>query len=598
MLSAMSRETAPISPVDRYLRSLHSRFVGLTDGAVADYIPPLAAADPEPFGICLATVDGQVYEVGDSTKQFTIQSISKPFTYGLAIEDCGLAAVLDRIGVEPSGDPFNEISIDTQGRPFNPMINAGAIMAASLIAGPDPLGRVLAAYGRSAGRPLDVDEAVFAAENETGHRNRAIGHMLRAVGTLEGDPEKALDLYFRQCSVNVTVHDLAVMAATLAARGRNPLTDERALTGTTVDHILSLMTTCGMYDAAGRWLVDVGMPAKSGVGGGVIGVLPGQLGIAVYSPRLDAVGNSVRGVAVFKQMSRDLKLHFLHSGRSSRSTVANTYRLVDVPSTRRRDSAQRAILEATGDACLVQELTGEILFSDAEAVTRRALQAHRDVVILDLRRAGVVDPAASRVLAGLDRALAEDGGELVLAGFDAVAATAIGSRAFTDVDSAKEWCENRILERAGSATGPGVVTLASHTLAAGLTPAQLTELAALVTPKSFAEGETIVSRGDPATDIYLLTAGEVEVSISAADGSRRRLSTLTAGMVFGESAITTQALRTADVRAVTPVEALVLGANRLAEAEPTLRSALLSALLATAHEALGRATREISALSR
>jgi glutaminase len=594
----MSRETAPISPVDRYLRSLHSRFIGLTDGAVADYIPPLAEADPEPFGICIATVDGQVYEVGDFAKQFTIQSISKPFTYGLAIEDRGLTAVLDRIGVEPSGDPFNEISIDSRGRPFNPMINAGAIMAASLVAGPDALGRVLAAYGRSAGRTLDVDETVFLAENETGHRNRAIGHMLRAVGTLDGDPERTLDLYFRQCSVNVTVHDLAIMAATLAARGRNPLTGERALAGTTVDHILSLMTTCGMYDAAGRWLVDVGMPAKSGVGGGVIGVLPGQLGIAVYSPRLDAVGNSVRGVAVFKQMSRDLKLHFLHSGRSSRSTVANSYRLVDVPSTRRRDAAQRAILEATGDACVVQELTGEILFSDAEAVTRRALEEPRDVVILDLRRAGAVDPAATRVLAGLGRALAEEGGELVLAAFDPVAATAIGSRAFADIDSAKEWCENRVLERAGSAAGPGVVTLASHTLSAGLTGEQLADLAGLVTPKPFAEGEVIVSQGEPATDIYLLIAGEVEVSTTSPDGGRRRLSTLTAGMVFGESAITNQALRTAEVRAVTRAETLVLDADQLAKAEPGLRSALLSALLATAHEALGRATREITALSR
>lgn len=596
--NAMDREMASNSPVDRYLRSLHSRFVGLTDGAVADYIPPLAAADPERFAICVATVDGQVYEVGESTEQFTIQSISKPFTYGLAIEDRGLADVLDHIGVEPSGDAFNEISIDPRGRPSNPMINAGAIMAASLVAGPDPLARVLAAYGRWAGRALDVDDTVYRAERETGHRNRAIGHMLRAVGTLDGDSEQALDLYFRQCSVSVTVHDLAVMAATLAARGRNPRTGERALAGTTVDHVLSLMTTCGMYDGAGRWLVDVGMPAKSGVGGGVIGVLPGQLGVAVFSPRLDAVGNSVRGVAVFKQMSRDLRLHFLHSGRSARSTVANTYRLADVPSTRRRDATQRALLDASGDGCVVQELTGDILFSGAEAITRRALERRRHLVILDLRRAGALDTAATRVLAGLRRALAQEGGELVLAASDAGVATAVGSRAFADIDSAKEWCENRVLARAGHASGTVGVTLANHTLSAGLTDEQIAELARLVSPMFFAEGEVIVSEGEPAKHIYLLTAGEVEVSTTSSGGGRRRLSTLTAGMVFGQAAVTGQAVRTAEVRAVTSVESLVLDAADLAQAEPGLRGDILLALLAAAHEALGRATREIAALSR
>src|SRR3989442_4270385 len=227
------------SPILKCLERLHQKYAGLCEGEVATYIPELAKANPESFAICVATTDGHVYEVGDSRQPFTIQSISKPFTYGLALEDRGLDQVLAKIGVEPTGEAFNSISLAPgTGRPLNPMINAGAITAASLIAGhsaEDKLARLLRVYSLYAGRSLALDDAVYASERSTGHRNRAIGHMLRNFDIIDTDPDIALDLYFRQCSVSVDCRDLSVMAATLANGGINPLTAEPAVHGELVE---------------------------------------------------------------------------------------------------------------------------------------------------------------------------------------------------------------------------------------------------------------------------------------------------------------------------------------------------------------------------
>ncbi|MFD7847600.1 glutaminase A [Nocardia sp. NPDC059764] len=283
--------------VARIIDELYELCRADTSGTLADYIPELAAVQPDSFGICLATADGRIYGSGDLDAAFTIQSISKPFTYALALADQGLAEVARRIDVEPTGEPFNEISLDPQTqRPRNPMINAGAIAAAGLVEGTDAadrFARIRRSYSRFAGRELTMNEDVYASEARTGYRNRAIGYLLRGAGIIDVDPDEAVDRYFRQCSIDVTCRDLAVMAATLANNGVNPLTRERALTGALVQQVLSVMTTCGMYDAAGDWVTTVGLPAKSGVGGGILAVLPGQIGIAVYSPRLDAHGSSV-----------------------------------------------------------------------------------------------------------------------------------------------------------------------------------------------------------------------------------------------------------------------------------------------------------------
>ena len=591
----MARTAGP-SPVDGYLREVYDEFVTVTDGQVADYIPALASADPEPFGICMATVDGAVYACGDVEREFTMQSTSKPFTYALAITDCGLAEVLDHVGVEPSGEAFNEISLDSRGRPRNPMINAGAITSASLVQGDSPFDRILQWYGRWAGRELTVDEEVYQGESQTGHRNRAIAHLLRGSGAVSSDPERALDAYFRQCSVSVTVQDLAVMAGTLAARGRNPITGDQVVTGPVVDQVLSVMTTCGMYDAAGQWLVDVGMPAKSGVAGGVIGVLPGQLAIAVFSPRLDPVGNSVRGVLAFQKIARDLELHFLHAGRPALQTVQHSYSVAEMPSTRRRGATARAALDSTPAETVVMTIGGDLVLAGVVAICRRVVESPARYVVLDLEHCSGLDSAAARLFSTLGDDLAQEGRTLVLVGSaaDAVASSTI--RTFASLDPAKEWCEDELLRRAGVAEAPVRLELAEHPLAASLSAAGREELANVTQRQRFSAGDHLVHRGDDAATIFLLLEGEVQVVVSGS-GAPHRLTTLPAGSTFGESALA-GGTRSADIIAITDGEVAELRTGDLHTASPELRAAVLAYLLQISHQALDRATRRIDALSR
>ncbi|MEA5553597.1 glutaminase A [Anabaena cylindrica UHCC 0172] len=300
-------------PFLEVLKDLHSHYKSLEAGTVANYIPELAKVNPDLFSICIVTVDGQIYEVGDFQQLFTIQSISKVFVYGQALEDHGRDYVLTRVGVEPTGEAFNAIILDEQSkRPYNPMVNAGAIAISSLIKGSGPterLNRLLDMYRRYIGRDVFVDISVFTSERSTGHRNRAMAHLMLNFGMIDQNIEESLDLYFQQCSVMVNCRDLAVMAATLANKGMNPITKEKAVDNRYIKDILSVMYTCGMYNFAGEWAYNVGIPAKSGVCGGIIAVVPGQMGIGVFSPLLDVRGNSVRGVKVCEELSQRLGLH-------------------------------------------------------------------------------------------------------------------------------------------------------------------------------------------------------------------------------------------------------------------------------------------------
>lgn len=279
------------SPLQAYLDGLHARLASLLDGELASYIPELTKADPSWFSISLVTMDGAVYSTGDSTQKFTIQSISKPLVYATALADRGVKFVGEKVGVEPSGDAFNSISLNPKaGAPLNPMINAGAIATASLVAGGTPEAqwqRIIESMSAFVGRDLGIDDDVYRSESVTGFRNRAIAWMLKNFGIIDGEPMASLENYFRQCSVLVDCRDLAFMAATLANGGVHPGTGQRALPLEHVERVLSVMASCGMYDFAGSWLYEVGMPAKSGVGGGIIAVLPGRFGIGVFSPRLD-----------------------------------------------------------------------------------------------------------------------------------------------------------------------------------------------------------------------------------------------------------------------------------------------------------------------
>lgn len=310
--------------VNQRLEELHRRHQLLhEDEVVGYYAPGTGYLKPEEFvesehkrwfAICLATIDGEIFCAGDHDRPFALQSISKVFVYGLALEDHGRDYVLTRVGVEPSGDAFNSIVFDERNnRPYNPMVNAGALVATDLVEGEDPmedLERILGVLRRYAGdENMKVDEDVFALEMRSADRNRATSYLMRSYGMISHAVEENLALYLRQCSVCVTSRDLAVMAATLANGGVNPVTKERALASSYVRDVLSVMHTCGMYDFAGEWAYQVGIPAKSGVSGGILAVVPGKLGIGVFSPGLDAYGNSVRGVKVCEEISDRLGLH-------------------------------------------------------------------------------------------------------------------------------------------------------------------------------------------------------------------------------------------------------------------------------------------------
>ena len=310
--------------VNRRLEELYWRRLLLHDDeAVSYYVSgigykkpeQIAEAEQKSFAISLAITDGEVFDAGDHDRSFALQSISKVFVYGLALEVCGRDRVLERVGVEPSGDAFNSIVFDERNnRPYNPMVNAGALAATALVASGETaepaLERILLTLRRYAGNEdLKVDEDTFEAEMRSADRNRATAYLMRSDGMLAGDVEATLALYLRQCSVRVTCQDLAMMAATLANGGVNPATGERPLTASYVRDVLSVMHTCGMYDFAGQWAYRIGIPAKSGVSGGIMAVVPGKLGIAIFSPGLDAYGNSVRGTAVCEEVSDRLGLH-------------------------------------------------------------------------------------------------------------------------------------------------------------------------------------------------------------------------------------------------------------------------------------------------
>ena len=349
-----------------------------TGGAVASYIPELANVEPEHLGIALVSARGDVHDAGDSDVAFTIQSVSKPFVFALALDALGVDEVTRHVGLEPSGEPFNAISLEpASGRPLNPMINAGAIVTSSLIAGDTPEDKfavIRNGLERFAGRDLVVDESVFASEARTGDRNRALAYLTKSAGTLASSVEVATTAYFRQCSVSVTARDLAIMAATLATGGVNPVSGERVISEDAARWTTAVMTSCGMYDESGNWMVHVGLPAKSGVGGGIVAVQPGQFGIGTFSPRLDERGNSVRGVAMLEHLSKQYGLHMLANRGEPLSPIASL---------------------TTAGSETVALLRGEIYFAAAEEVLTRLTPLVSDDGCLVLDFSGVTRVGAA-----------------------------------------------------------------------------------------------------------------------------------------------------------------------------------------------------------
>ena len=384
------------TPVPDYLNQVLSNCDLKNEGALADYIPELANADPNKLALALSTVDGVIYSSGDVDVEFTIQSMSKPFAYALALTEHGLDAVLSKVGVEPSGEAFNQIALDRGNLPKNPMINSGAITTHSLIpfdAQTDRAEKLRQFLSQLAGRELEFDHQVYQSELDTAFRNLSIGYMLRTVGVLESDPVEIVNGYIKQCAIKVTVNDLAKMTSVLANGGIQAATGKRLIERNVVRQVLSVMMTCGMYDAAGDWLTTVGIPAKSGVAGGIIGVLPGQVGIAVFSPKLDEHGNSVRGVDIFEQLSRDMGLHLMEGTPSAQTIV------------------QRRYSPQGNHSIVIYELVGALQFAEAEMLLRIVQDepVASSTIVFDVNNLSFVHDVGRRMLIeGLDR-LIQDG---------------------------------------------------------------------------------------------------------------------------------------------------------------------------------------------
>ena len=323
---ARADDLPPADEIQALLERVHAEVAGVSEGSLPDYIPALTEVDPDRFAIAAVLVDGRTLSVGDAEHAFVIMSAAKPFTAALVMKQRGREAILEKIGVEPTGAPFNSITaIESHPqRSVNPMVNAGAMAAVSLLEGDSPEARwttLLSWYRQLADAPLEVDPTVYASVRDTGLRNRAIASLLFDYGRLYGDPEAVRDVYNRQSSIDVTTEQLAMMGATLANGGVHPGTGERLLEPDLVAGVLALMTMAGMYDHAGEWAWQVGLPAKSGVGGGIVAVAPGRLSIAAFSPRLDEQGNSVRAQMAIRRVAARLGLGLFGTVGEGRGSV-------------------------------------------------------------------------------------------------------------------------------------------------------------------------------------------------------------------------------------------------------------------------------------
>lgn len=569
---AIAGRAASSLALGRFLDYCHASFGADMNGDPADYIPELKKADPAQFGIALATVDGHVYETGDSAVEFTIQSISKAFVFALALELLGAERVNAAIGVEPSGEAFNSIRLTADNRPFNPMVNAGAIACSGLIhrvKGAGAFDSIHNALNRFAGRELGFDQSVYASESATGDRNRAIGYMLRNYAVITTDVGEVLDAYFRQCSILVTARDLAVMAATLANRGVNPLSGEQVVSPYVVARTLSVMTSSGMYDYAGEWIYRVGIPAKSGVGGGIIAALPCQFGLGTFSPPLDAHGNSVRGIKVCEMISSHFNLHMLNRSSDVRTSVIADYDAKGVSSRRSRQQHENAILEQHNGEIRVLELVGALSFANADYVTRRVGAGLRPAfLIVDLRRVPAVTEGSAQLVADMAIDIANADGTILFSGVESDAPawktlsqvlTGNGNvRRFDLLDEAIEWAEDQVVYRYGGySDSRDSSDLDSQALLAGLSEGELAELRGFGIERRFHTGERIIAAGEPASSIFFLLSGMVSVKLP----SGVRLASLAHGMVFGEMALLEQ-VRSADVWADTTTACLELPLER------------------------------------
>jgi len=575
-------------PIVRALEAVRVELGGEPGGEVADYIPELSTADPGWFGLALASLEGHSYLAGDAEVPFTIQSVSKPFVLALALADLGPEAVAGRVGSEPSGEAFNAISLEPgTGRPANPMVNAGAIVTSSLVAGDGPeerFERIAAFLSACAGRPLAVDRRVFESERATGDRNRALAYLMRNAGSLQGDVDEVLDVYFRQCSLQVTAADLAVMASTLANGGVNPVTGREVADRQVTAHVLTVMATCGMYDYAGEWLLRVGLPAKSGVSGGLVAVGPGQFGIGLFSPPLDHFGNSVRAVAAAEEISDRFGLHMMRVPARPARPLYLSSSGDRTHSSRIRRRAEREALARHAGCIVVRGVGGDLEFAEAEILvhslseTPEAGRARWSVI--DLHRVTRIHPAARAILASLAEEIAGRGVTLAVSDPDGWLHPELPVGRFPSRDRALEWCEDELLADLDPALGPdGAVTLADHEVVRSLDPSVAGPVLEALERRSLAVDEGVLE--DEGDLTVLVLSGRLGTYRDGSDVGPERVASMGPGTTLGRVRLHNRPGGSQHLRAEVPTEVAVLTAGQLAAMElanPGVTGALWASL--------------------
>jgi len=641
-----------ISPLHRYLSEMLENLRPMTSGNVNPVTEVATSPDINKVGITITTVNGHQYSSGDADHKFAIQSIAKVFAYGLALDDLGPREVGKKIDVEPSGDPFNEISLQHQtGRPDNAMINAGAIATVGLIkgsGGKDRITRIsrimeLAAEG-SPGE-LEINRIVYHAENIGGHRNRALAWLLRSFEIIDSDPEPVVQDYFLECSTDVTTENLSMMAATLANKGVNPVTGREVFSEDTTRQVLAVMMTCGMYDAAGNWMIDIGLPAKSGVDGGIMVVVPGQLGIGVYSAPLDSHGNSVRGAAAIRRVTRDLGLHYADAPPLGGSTLRAHYSLADASLGVVRSTELSRITSQFGERCQILEVSGDLGFAETETMVRTIVEMDDDVsmVIIDFQGVDDYGKAAILMLASMTTVWRDEGKDIIFIDWgealvesildyisirddlylpdprEKAKAASAGQldlpsdaesveqeitgefRLFDNRSAALEWAELRLAQRYArdvlhtddSPREPEAAPVFEF-----LNDADVDELAGYMELRSYTADTVIRRVGQPFGGIYFIRSGRVELAAEGKGDARYRHVYLSPGTTFGEFALTYTGRQLTTIRAVDDVEVLVLSAQKIASIEksnPQLAIRLWTAIAREAYTVLEQSSREAGA---
>ena len=540
------------SPILGFLETHYRSILADTSGSPADYIPELAIVNPDQFGIALTTVDGVTHSVGDCSVEFTIQSISKAFVYSLAVEKIGSDGVFKKIGVEPSGEAFNSIRLKEDNRPFNPMVNSGAISCTGLVCdciSEDTFPVILDFLSEFSGRKLTVNEDVYNSEKSTGDRNRAIAWLLKNNNQFESDVDKILDVYFKQCSILVSAKDLAVMAATLAKNGVNPITKKRIISTETAVKGLSIMVSAGMYDYSGEWTYRVGLPAKSGVGGGIVAVLPSEFGLGVFSPPLDELGNSVRGIKVCKELSLQFKLHLLQGEDTTENCVRNVYDLSQVRSLHTRNPIDSDTLDQFGRRCSVIELGGNITLTQSDSITRAITEIiNQEFIIISLLKVNKISFGAIEILRAFLHEI-EDSQEatIVFCGIqnDDINRAEIFANFqdftvpktlhYNNIDQAIEWVEDQLIAKHGKyeAVEKGLENISQQPILKNMTSSELDLMKQNIELLDFASGTEIISLGQETDGIFFLLTGKAEISL----GNGEYLATVGAGTCFGELAL-------------------------------------------------------------